>query len=140
MVPMILAWYFHDRHLPPRAKHILWAIVMISIPVLMIAGQSDLGTALIIGTSGLLVLLLAGIPWRFVLGALATGLVSAPALWFVLRDYQQQRILTLWNPERDPLGAGWTIIKSKTASGAGGFCGIVRFQRTEYHLEFVPEG
>ena len=139
VVPMILAWYFHDRHLPPRAKHILWAIVMISIPVLMIAGQSDLGTALIIGTSGLLVLLLAGIPWRFVLGALATGLVSAPALWFVLRDYQQQRILTLLNPERDPLGAGWNIIQSKTAIGSGGLSGKGLFQGTQSHLDFLPE-
>lgn len=139
VVPMILAWYFHDRHLPPRAKHILWAIVMISIPVLMIAGQPDLGTALIIGTSGLLVLLLAGIPWRFVLGALVTGLVSAPALWFVLRDYQQQRILTLLNPERDPLGAGWNIIQSKTAIGSGGLSGKGLFQGTQSHLDFLPE-
>ncbi len=139
VVPMILAWYFHDRHLPPRAKHILWAIVMISIPVLMIAAQPDLGTALIIGTSGLLVLLLAGIPWRFVLGALVTGLVSAPALWFVLRDYQQQRILTLLNPERDPLGAGWNIIQSKTAIGSGGLSGKGLFQGTQSHLDFLPE-
>ena len=139
VVPMILAWYFHDRHLPPRAKHILWAIVMISIPVLMIAAQPDLGTALIIGTSGLLVLLLAGISWRFVLGALVTGLVSAPALWFVLRDYQQQRILTLLNPERDPLGAGWNIIQSKTASGSGGLSGKGLFQGTQSHLDFLPE-
>ena len=139
VVPMILAWYFHDRHLPPRAKHILWAIVMISIPVLMIAAQPDLGTALIIGTSGLLVLLLAGISWRFVLGALVTGLVSAPALWFVLRDYQQQRILTLLNPERDPLGAGWNIIQSKTAIGSGGLSGKGLFQGTQSHLDFLPE-
>ena len=139
VVPMILAWYFHDRHLPPRAKHILWAIVMISIPVLMIAAQPDLGTALIIGTSGLLVLLLAGISWRFVLGALVTGLVSAPALWFVLRDYQQQRILTLLNPERDPLGAGWNIIHSNTAIGSGGLSGKGLFQGTQSHLDFLPE-
>ena len=139
VVPMILAWYFHDRHLPPRAKHVLWAIVMITIPVVMIAVQPDLGTALIIGASGLLVLLLAGIPWRFVLGALGTGLVSAPALWFVLRDYQQQRILTLLNPERDPLGAGWNIIQSKTAIGSGGLSGKGLFQGTQSHLDFLPE-
>ena len=139
VVPMILAWYFHDRHLPPRAKHVVWAIVMITIPVLMIAGQPDLGTALIIGASGLLVLLLAGISWRFVLGALGTGLVSAPALWFLLRDYQQQRILTLLNPERDPLGTGWNIIQSKTAIGSGGLFGKGLFQGTQSHLDFLPE-
>jgi rod shape determining protein RodA len=139
VVPMILAWYFHDRHLPPRAKHIVWAIIMIAIPVLAIAVQPDLGTAVIIGASGLLVLLLAGIPWRFVLGALGTGLVSAPAFWFVLRDYQQQRILTLLDPERDPLGAGWNIIQSKTAIGSGGLFGKGLFQGTQSHLDFLPE-
>ena len=139
VVPMILAWYFHDRHLPPRAKHVVWAIVMITIPVLMIAAQPDLGTALIIGASGLLVLLLAGIPWRFVLGAIGAGLVSAPALWFVLRDYQQQRILTLLNPERDPLGSGWNIIQSITAIGSGGLFGKGLFQGTQSHLDFLPE-
>ena len=139
VVPMILAWYFHDRHLPPKAKHIMWAIVMISVPVLMIAGQPDLGTALIIGASGLLVLLLAGIPWRYIIGAVGAGLVSAPALWFLLRDYQKQRILTLWDPERDPLGAGWNIIQSKTAIGSGGLFGKGLFQGTQSHLDFLPE-
>jgi rod shape determining protein RodA len=139
VVPMILAWYFHDRHLPPKPKHVLWAIVMITVPVLMIAGQPDLGTALIIGTSGLLVLFLAGIPWRFVFGAAGIGLVSAPALWFLLRDYQKQRILTLLDPERDPLGAGWNIIQSKTAIGSGGVFGKGLFQGTQSHLDFLPE-
>ena len=139
VVPMILAWYFHDRHLPPKTKHVMWALVMISVPVVMIAGQPDLGTALIIGASGLLVLLLAGIPWRFVLGAVGAGLVSAPALWFLLRDYQKQRILTLLDPERDPLGAGWNIIQSKTAIGSGGLFGKGLFQGTQSHLDFLPE-
>jgi rod shape determining protein RodA len=139
VVPMILAWYFHDRHLPPKTKHIMWALVMISLPVLMIAGQPDLGTALIIGASGLLVLLLAGIPWRFVLSAIGVGLVSAPALWFLLRDYQKQRILTLLDPERDPLGAGWNIIQSKTAIGSGGLFGKGLFEGTQSHLDFLPE-
>ena len=96
---------------------------MIAVPVVMIAGQPDLGTALIIGASGLLVLLLAGIPWRYIFGALGLGLVSAPALWILLRDYQRQRILTLFDPERDPLGAGWNIIQSQTAIGSGGLFG-----------------
>jgi rod shape determining protein RodA len=139
VVPMILAWYFHDRHLPPRTKHLVWASIMITIPVLMIAGQPDLGTAVIIGASGLLVLFLAGIPLRFILGAIGMGLAAAPALWFVLRDYQQQRILTLLNPESDPLGAGWNIIQSKTAIGSGGLFGKGLFQGTQSHLDFLPE-
>ncbi len=139
VVPMILAWYFHDRHLPPKAKHIAWAIVMISIPALLIGGEPDLGTALIIGASGLLVLLLAGIPWRYIFGALGFALVSAPALWFVMRDYQRQRILTLLDPELDPLGSGWNIIQSQTAIGSGGLFGKGLFQGTQSHLDFLPE-
>ncbi len=139
VVPMILAWYFHDRHLPPKTRHIGWAMLMIAIPVLMIGGQPDLGTALIIGVSGLLVLFLAGISWRFVFGAISLMLVSAPALWFILRDYQRQRILTLLDPERDPLGAGWNIIQSKTAIGSGGLSGKGLFQGTQSNLDFLPE-
>ena len=139
VVPVILAWYFHDRHLPPKLKHIAWALIMIAVPVFMIAGQPDLGTALIIGASGLLVLLLAGIPWRYIFGAIGLGLVSAPALWIVLRDYQRQRILTLFDPERDPLGAGWNIIQSQTAIGSGGLFGKGLFQGTQSHLDFLPE-
>ncbi len=139
VVPMILAWYFHDRHLPPRTKHLFWAAVMIILPVLLIARQPDLGTALIIGASGLLVLFLAGISWRYVMGVIGMGIVSAPALWFVLRDYQRQRILTFLDPERDPLGAGWNIIQSKTAIGSGGLSGKGLFQGTQSHLDFLPE-
>jgi len=139
VLPAILAWYFHDRHLPPKFKHIAWALIMIAVPVIMIAGQPDLGTALIIGASGLLVLLLAGIPWRYIFGALGLGLVSAPALWIVLREYQRQRILTLFDPELDPLGAGWNIIQSQTAIGSGGLFGKGLFQGTQSHLDFLPE-
>jgi len=123
ILPMMLATYFHDRHLPPKGKHVFWALVMIAIPVLLVARQPDLGTSLLIGAAGMLVLLLAGIPWRFVFVALGLGLVSAPGLWFLLRDYQRQRILTLLDPGRDPLGAAWNIIQSKTAIGSGGAFG-----------------
>lgn len=139
MVPMILAWYFHDRHLPPRPKHLFWACVMIAIPVVLIGVQPDLGTALLIGAAGLLVILLAGISWRYVFAALGLGLMSLPALWFVMRDYQRQRVLTLLNPESDPLGSGWNIIQSKTAIGSGGLFGKGMFQGTQSHLDFLPE-
>ncbi len=139
VLPLLLAWYFHDRHLPPGHKHVFWALLMIAVPVVLIAREPDLGTALLVGASGLLVLLLAGIPWRYVFSAIGLGMASAPALWFVLRDYQRQRILTLFDPERDPLGAGWNIIQSKTAIGSGGLFGKGLFNGTQSHLDFLPE-
>ena len=138
-LPMVLAWYFHDRHLPPKKRHVFWALVIIFVPTALIIPQPDLGTALIVGASGILVLLLAGIMWRFVFGALGLALLSAPAVWFLLRDYQQTRILTLFDPERDPLGAGWNIIQSKTAIGSGGLSGKGLFEGTQSHLDFLPE-
>ena len=139
MLPLILAWYFHDRHLPPRARHVFWSLMLIFVPVMLIAFQPDLGTSLIIAASGLFVLLLAGVSWRLVLMAIGLGVSAAPALWFVLRDYQKQRILTLLDPERDPLGAGWNIIQSKTAIGSGGLFGKGLFEGTQSNLDFLPE-
>jgi len=139
MLPLILAWYFQDRHLPPKARHVFWSLMLIVIPVMLIAFQPDLGTSLIIAASGLFVLLLAGVSWRLVFSASCLGVLTAPALWFVLRDYQQQRILTLLDPERDPLGAGWNIIQSKTAIGSGGLFGKGLFEGTQSNLDFLPE-
>lgn len=139
VIPMMLASYFHDRHLPPLRRHVFWACVMIIIPVLLIARQPDLGTALLIGASGLLVLLLAGISGRYIFGAILAGLMAAPALWYVMRDYQRTRVMILLDPERDPLGAGWNIIQSKTAIGSGGLFGKGLFQGTQSHLDFLPE-
>ena len=139
IVPMILAWYFHDRHLPPRIKHIFWALIMIALPVFLIGMQPDLGTAILIAASGMLVLFFAGISWRYVFGAVGAALALAPALWFIMKDYQRGRVLTLFDPERDPLGAGWNIIQSKTAIGSGGISGKGLFQGTQSHLDFLPE-
>ncbi|MBV1878882.1 MAG: rod shape-determining protein RodA [Pseudomonadales bacterium] len=139
VVPMILAWYFHDRHLPPRLKHLFWAAVMIAMPAILIGIQPDLGTAIIIAASGMLVLFLAGISWRYVVVVLGGVLASLPALWFLMRDYQRQRVLMLLDPESDPLGAGWNIIQSKTAIGSGGLSGKGLFQGTQSHLDFLPE-
>ena len=139
VIPMMLASYFHDRHLPPLRRHVFWACVMIFIPVLLIARQPDLGTSLLIGASGLLVLLLAGISWRYGFSAVLAGLMAAPALWYVMLDYQRTRVMILLDPERDPLGAGWNIIQSKTAIGSGGLFGKGLFQGTQSHLDFLPE-
>ena len=138
-LPMVLAWYFHDRHLPPQKRHVFWALVIIMVPTALIVRQPDLGTGLIVCASGIIVLLLAGIAWRFVFGALGLAVLSAPAVWFLLQDYQQTRILTLLDPERDPLGAGWNIIQSKTAIGSGGVSGKGLFEGTQSHLDFLPE-
>ncbi len=139
ILPLILAWYFQDRHLPPKVRHVFWSLVIIIIPVMLIAFQPDLGTSLIIAASGLFVLLLAGVSWRLVFSAIGLAVVAAPALWFVLRDYQRARILTLLDPERDPLGAGWNIIQSKTAIGSGGLFGKGLFEGTQSNLDFLPE-
>ena len=139
VLPLILAWYFQDGHLPPKARHVFWSLMIIVIPVMLIAFQPDLGTSLIIATSGLFVLFLAGVSWQLVFSAISLGVLTAPALWFVLRDYQQQRILTLLDPERDPLGAGWNIIQSKTAIGSGGLFGKGLFEGTQSNLDFLPE-
>jgi len=138
-LPLMLAWYLNDRHLPPGGKQIGLCLLMILIPALLIADQPDLGTAVIIACSGFLVLLLAGISWRVVAAAGAGLLAMAPLLWLTIRDYQRQRILTLIDPERDPLGAGWNIIQSTTAIGSGGWMGKGLFQGTQSHLNFLPE-
>ncbi|MEJ6590471.1 MAG: rod shape-determining protein RodA [SAR86 cluster bacterium] len=139
VVPMILAWYFHERHMPPKAKHLFWAAVMIAIPVVLIGVQPDLGTGLLICTAGLLVILLAGVPWRYVFSVMGLAVMAAPALWLVMRDYQRQRVLMLFDPESDPLGSGWNIIQSKTAIGSGGLFGKGLFQGTQSPLDFLPE-
>lgn len=138
-VPMVLAWYFAHRRLPPRLKHLFWGLVFIAVPTLLIAKQPDLGTSILIAASGLFVLLFAGIRWRLVFGFGALVTACVPLLWSVMKDYQKQRVLTLLDPERDPLGAGWNIIQSQTAIGSGGFNGKGWLSGTQSHLNFLPE-
>lgn len=138
-VPLAVAWYLNDRPLPPQFKHLVGALAIIAIPAGLIAVQPDLGTAILVSAAGLGVVVLSGIYWRWI-GLAVLGLaMAAPALWFVMRDYQRERVLTLFDPERDPLGAGWNIIQSKTAIGSGGVFGKGLFQGTQSHLEFLPE-
>ncbi|MEE8057740.1 MAG: rod shape-determining protein RodA [Pseudomonadales bacterium] len=141
VVPMAVAWYFSGRALPPRFKHIVISLGTIVLPVLLIAQQPDLGTSILIAASGLFVLFLAGIGWRFIFGAVGLLVVSAYPFWqYILLDYQRQRILTLLNPESDKLGAGWHIIQSKTAIGSGGWEGKGWLNGTQSQLDFLPEG
>jgi rod shape determining protein RodA len=141
VLPLTLAAYFSRRSIPPRFKHIFWSLVLVGLPAVLIAMQPDLGTALLIGVSGIFVLLLAGISWKLVGSAIGAGVLSIPAMWiFYLKDYQQQRILTFLNPGKDPLGAGWNIIQSKTAIGSGGLYGKGWLNGVQSRLDFLPEG
>lgn len=140
VVPMAAAWYFSARALPPKFKYIVISVTMIAIPTCLIASQPDLGTSILIAASGLFVLFLAGIGWRYMFGAAGLLVASAYPMWqFVLHDYQRARILTLLNPERDKLGAGWNIIQSKTAIGSGGLDGKGWLKGTQSQLDFLPE-
>ncbi len=140
VVPMAVAWYLADRILPPRFKYVLVALGLVAMPAGLILQQPDLGTSLLIAASGLFVLFMAGIGWRYIFGAMVLAVASAwPAWMFVLKDYQKQRILTMLNPESDKLGAGWNIIQSKTAIGSGGWEGKGWLSGTQSQLDFLPE-
>jgi len=140
VVPMALAWFLADRTLPPRFAHVLVSLALLGLPALLILKQPDLGTALLIAASGLFVLFMAGIGWRYIFGAVILAVASAwPAWTFVLKDYQKQRILTMLDPQSDKLGAGWNIIQSKTAIGSGGWEGKGWMEGTQSQLDFLPE-
>ena len=138
-VPMMVAWYFSDKRLPPGGWQLLIAGMLIIVPVILIAMQPDLGTSLLIGSAGFFALFLAGLSWRL-LGSLAVvAAAGAPVLWHFMHDYQRQRVITFLDPEQDPLGAGYHIIQSKIAIGSGGLFGKGWLNGTQAHLEFLPE-
>lgn len=139
-VPMMLAWLLHDRPLPPSFGMIITSLVLVLAPVALIALQPDLGTAIMITASGAAVIFLAGIGAWYMIGAATVALVSLPALWyFVMHEYQKKRVLTLFDPDSDPLGAGYHIIQSKIAIGSGGLFGKGWLNGTQSQLEFLPE-
>ena len=138
-VPLMVASSLADRPLPPTGKTVAWVLALIAAPALLIGLQPDLGTAILVAAAGFAVLLLSGLFWRWVLLAGLLGLAALPGLWMVMRDYQRQRVLTLLDPESDPLGAGWNIIQSKIAIGSGGLFGKGLFEGTQSHLNFLPE-
>ena len=139
-VPLMLASYLGSRFLPPRFKHVFLALVLIAVPAVLVGIQPDLGTAILVAASGFFVLFLAGLPKRYLVISGLLVAVTAPVFWmFLLREYQKQRILTLFNPEADKLGAGWNIIQSTTAIGSGGISGKGWMQGTQSQLNFLPE-
>ncbi len=140
IVPLMLAWQLSRHALPPRLPQLFMSLALLAVPVALIMRQPDLGTAVILGASGLAVLFLAGLPWRYI-GATALAVLAAlPLLWFfVFQEYQKSRILVLLNPGRDQLGAGWSILQSKAAIGSGGLHGKGWLEGTQAHLDFLPE-
>jgi len=138
-VPMMCAWYMHERPLPPTFKDLMVMGLMIAVPTGLIVIQPDLGTALLIAASGLIVMLLAGMHFRIVLISLPLLAGAAWGAWHVIHDYQRQRILTFLNPETDPLGAGYHIIQSQIAIGSGGIFGKGYMNGSQAQLEFLPE-
>lgn len=139
-VPLTVAWYLAKRTLPPSPKYVAATLILVATPAFLIFMQPDLGTAILAATAGLLVLFLSGLSWRYVGFALILLVSALWPLWaYFLRDYQKQRVLTLFNPESDRLGAGWNIIQSKTAIGSGGWSGKGYLEGTQALLDFLPE-
>ncbi len=151
-MPLMLAWWFQKREGQLRPIDFLFAIVLLALPVGLIMKQPDLGTSLLVLAAGLSVIFFAGLPLKFIVPPLVLGLVGVILLvvfepqlcaagnrWPVLHDYQQQRICTLLDPSRDPLGKGFHIIQGMIAIGSGGIFGKGFMQGTQTHLEFIPE-
>lgn len=138
-LPAMVAWWLTRHRLPPKLPDLVIAAVLIVIPVLMIAKQPDLGTSIIIAGSGFFVVFLAGISWRLLGVLIGAGLASLPVLWSIMHDYQRARVLTLFDPASDPLGAGWNTIQAMTALGSGGVFGKGYAAGTQAQLKFLPE-
>ena len=139
-MPLAVAYWVVRYGLPPRLGVTVVSLLIIGLPFVVIGLQPDLGTALLVAASGVSVIFMAGISWWQIMAGMLTALAALwPAWLFILRDYQKQRILTLFDPEADKLGAGWNIIQSKTAIGSGGWSGKGWLQGTQSHLDFLPE-
>ena len=151
-MPLMLAWWFQKREGQLRPLDFAVAGILLAIPVGLIVKQPDLGTAILVMSAGLYVIFFAGLSWKFIAPPLVIGLLAAVTLvllepqlcadgfkWPLLHAYQQQRICTLLDPSRDPLGKGFHIIQGMIAIGSGGLTGKGFMQGTQTHLEFIPE-
>ena len=151
-MPLMLAWWFQKREGQLRPIDFGVALLLLAIPVGLIVRQPDLGTAILVMVAGLAVIFFAGLKWRWIAPPVLIGLIAAVLLvlfepqlcadgvsWPLLREYQQQRVCTLLDPGRDPLGKGFHIIQGMIAIGSGGVWGKGFMQGTQTHLEFIPE-
>jgi len=140
LMPMTIDWYLSKRSLPPGFKHSVVGLALIVVPFVLILKQPDLGTAMLVLASGSFVLFVGGLRWRWIIMAVSAAVPVAVGMWyFVMHDYQKQRVLTFLDPESDPLGTGWNIIQSKAAIGSGGVFGKGWLLGTQSHLDFLPE-
>lgn len=137
--PLMLAWYYQKRGEATCFWDHLFALVLLCIPVALILKQPDLGTAILVAISGLAVIFFAGLNAKVIVSAVLAFLFSLPFIWTFLHDYQQERILTLLDPSRDPLGKGFHINQALIAIGSGGFSGKGWMEGTQAHLDFIPE-
>jgi rod shape determining protein RodA len=138
-LPLMLAWYFHKHEATLRLRDFVVAAVLLALPVALIARQPDLGTAVLVAAVGFYVIFFAGIGWKVLVALGIAGASSLFPLWGMLHDYQRRRIETLFDPSRDPLGAGYHTIQSTIAVGSGGVTGKGWLHGTQTHLEFIPE-
>jgi rod shape determining protein RodA len=138
-MPLLLAWFFQKREAMPRLRDYAIAAILLLLPVALIARQPDLGTAILVLAAGFYVIFFAGLSWKILIGMVAAGVAAAPLAWNLLHDYQRNRIITLFDPEKDPLGKGFHIIQSTIAIGSGGIFGKGWKAGTQAQLEFIPE-
>jgi len=139
-LPMMVAWYFQRYDTDLRWYHYLGAIGIIMVPVALILKQPDLGTATLIMASGLFVVFFAGLSWRVLFITIAAAIAAMPLMWeYGMHDYQRTRVLTLLDPTKDPLGAGYHILQSMIAIGSGGVWGKGWLNGTQTHLDYIPE-
>ena len=138
-VPLMIAWQISRGELPPRLWQIVLGGILTLVPVVLVMRQPDLGTSLLVFASGAFVLFLAGLGWRYMLALAMFAAACVPLLWNFMHDYQRQRVLTLLDPQQDPLGAGYHIIQSTIAIGSGGMYGKGWFNGTQSQLDFLPE-
>ena len=138
-MPLMLAWYFHQKAGMVRWHSFVVAAVLLAVPVGLIQLQPDLGTSLLVLSSGLFVIFLAGLSWKALLAMVVAGAASLPIAWSLMHDYQRDRVMMLIDPTKDPLGKGFHIIQSIIAIGSGGVWGKGLLKGTQSHLEFVPE-
>lgn len=138
-VPMMVAWILSRRPLPPSPLTLIYALLCVLLPAVLVVLQPDLGTAILIAVSGLLVIFVAGLRWQYIVATVGLVTAAAPLMWYNLHAYQQRRILTLFDPYSDPLGAGYHTIQSTIAVGSGGIYGKGWVGGTQSQLEFIPE-
>ncbi|MGD9943572.1 MAG: rod shape-determining protein RodA [Burkholderiaceae bacterium] len=138
-MPLMLAWYFQRREGAREWGDFVVAGLLLAIPVLLIARQPDLGTAILVFAAGAYTIFFAGLNWKVIVGAVAAAIAALPLLWLVMHDYQRHRVLMMLDPSSDPLGKGFHVIQSTIAVGSGGIWGKGWMDGTQAHLEFIPE-